>query len=62
MANGVADYTRRALDDDYRFSVLWQLTWPVSQEAGGVPPVIWWNNLERVMLAFDDLDCVKLLR
>ncbi len=62
LANGVAGYDRRALDDDYRFATLWQITWPVWQEAGGVPPRIWWNNLERVLLAFDDLGCIDLLR
>ena len=62
LAGGVAGYDRRALDDDYRFAALWQITWPVWQEAGGVPVQIWWNNLERVMLAFDDLGCIDLLR
>ena len=28
VAHGVRDYDRRALDDDYRLSVLWQLTTP----------------------------------
>jgi len=60
-ACGVKDYTRRELDDDYRLSVLWNITTPVWQEANGIPPVIWWNNLERIMLAVDDLDCRELL-
>ena len=60
-ACGVKDYTRHALDDDYRLSVLWNITTPVWQEANGIPPVIWWNNLERIMLAVDDLDCRELL-
>jgi hypothetical protein len=25
------------------------------------PPVIWWNNLDRIMLAVDDLGCRDLL-
>ncbi|WP_441280905.1 hypothetical protein [Tardiphaga sp. 862_B3_N1_1] len=54
-------YDRRALNDDYRLSVLWQITTPVWQEANNIPPVIWWNNLERIMLAVDDLDCRELL-
>jgi hypothetical protein len=31
--------------------------------AGGVniPAVIWWNNLERILLAVDDLGCRDLL-
>lgn len=62
LAHGVRDYDRRNLDDDYRFAVLWQTLWPVSQESYGIPPVIWWNNLERVFLAVDDLGCAALLR
>jgi hypothetical protein len=30
---------------------------PVNQEAIDIPPVIWWNNLERILLAVDDLGC-----
>jgi hypothetical protein len=61
VARGVRGYDRRALNDDYRLSVLWQITTPVWQEANNIPPVIWWNNLERIMLAVDDLDCRELL-
>ena len=60
-ANGVVGYDRRALDDDYRRSVLWHITKPVWQWVIGIPPVIWWNNLERIMLAVDDLGCRELL-
>ncbi|RBP09702.1 phosphotransferase family enzyme [Roseiarcus fermentans] len=60
-AQGVSGYGRRALADDYRFSVLWSVTTPVWQAEGGIPPVIWWNNYERIWLAFDDLDCRELL-
>lgn len=62
QAGGVAGYTRRELDDDYRLSVLWNMTTPVWQEANGIPPVIWWNNLERIFMAVDDLDCGELLK
>lgn len=61
LAHGVRGYDRRALDDDYRLSVLRQIATPVWQEAYGIPPVIWWNNLERVLLAVDDLGCRALL-
>jgi hypothetical protein len=57
---GVA-YDRQALDDDYRLSVLWQITTPVWQSGNNIPPVIWWNNLERILLAVDDLGCRDLL-
>jgi hypothetical protein len=60
-AHGVGGYDRRALADDYRQSVLWQIMMPVWQAAIDLPPVIRWNHLERIMLAVDDLDCRELL-
>jgi hypothetical protein len=61
LAHGVAGYDRRALQDDYRLSVLWQTTRPLWMRSVGIPPNIWWNNLERIHLAVDDLDCRELL-
>ncbi len=61
VARGVSGYDRRALDEDYRFSALWSVTIPVWQAEGGIPPVIWWNNTERIWLAFDDLGCREWL-
>jgi aminoglycoside phosphotransferase (APT) family kinase protein len=61
VAAGVGGYTRGALDQDYRLSVLWQITKPVWQWSINMPPVIWWNNLERVMIAVEDLGCEELL-
>ncbi len=55
LAHGMAGYTRGALDQDYRRSVLWHITKPVWQWSINIPPLIWWNNLERVMMAVDDL-------
>jgi hypothetical protein len=54
-AYGVSRYDRQSLEADYRLSVLWQIATPVWQWKGDIPPVIWWNNLERIMLAVDDL-------
>ncbi|MCK1589813.1 ecdysteroid 22-kinase family protein [Bradyrhizobium sp. 169] len=61
MAHGVSGYTRGALDQDYRRSVLWHNTKPVWQWSINIPPVIWWNNLERVMMAVEDLGCEEIL-
>ena len=61
VAHGVRDYDRRALNDDYRLSVLWQLTIPLWQSSIELPPVIWWSHLERICLAVDDLGCRELL-
>ena len=58
---GYAPGQERALEDDYRLSVLWHITTPVHQVANNIPPVIWWNNLERVFLAVDDLGCRDLV-
>jgi len=61
IASGVSGYTRGALDQDYRLSVLWHITRPVWQWSINLPPLIWWNNLERVMMAVEDLGCEELL-
>jgi hypothetical protein len=61
LACGVKGYDRRALQDDYRLSVLWQTTRPIWMRSVGIAPGIWWNNLERIHLAVDDLDCRELL-
>jgi hypothetical protein len=55
-------YDRAALADDYRLSVLWLIVRPVWQSANNIPPAIWWNNLERIFLAVDDLGCRELLK
>jgi hypothetical protein len=60
-ANGVRGYNRRSLTDDYRLSVLWQITTPVWQALNNIPTVIWWNNFERAHLAVEDLGCRDLL-
>ena len=52
---------RRALDDDYRLSVLWQTATPVWQAANDIPTWIWWPHVERIFMAVDDLGCRDLL-
>lgn len=61
VAHGVSGYDRHALAEDYRLSVLWQLTTPVWQAEQNLPPLIWWSHLERILLAADDLGCRELL-
>jgi hypothetical protein len=61
LANGVTGYDRRALQDDYRLAVLWQITRPIWLRAVGIPAGIWWSHLERIHLAVDDLGCRELL-
>jgi len=59
--SGVRGYDFEALWEDYRVSVLWQITTPMWQAAHGLGPWIWWYNYERIMAAVDDLDCLELL-
>jgi hypothetical protein len=61
LANGVSIYKRNDMQEDYRLSVLWHTTTPVFQAALKLPPVIWWNNFQRIMAAVDDLGCRELL-
>jgi len=61
LVHSVTGYSRATLQEDYRVSVLWQVARAIWQHSIGVPPVIWWNNLERLHLAVDDLDCHALL-
>jgi thiamine kinase-like enzyme len=58
---GVRGYSFEALWQDYRLSVLWQITTPMWQANHGIPPWVWWNHLERIFRAVDDLDCLALL-
>jgi hypothetical protein len=61
LASGVKGYDRRFLEDDYRLTVLWEITRPIWQHAAGIPPVVWWPHLERIHLAAADLGCRELL-
>jgi hypothetical protein len=61
LASGVQGYDRAVLAEDYRLAVLWQTTTPIWQATSNIPPLIWWNNLERIFLAVDDLNCQELL-
>jgi hypothetical protein len=46
---------------DYRKSVIGTLLFPVFWWSLGSPSSIWWPNLERAVLAFQDLGCAELL-
>jgi len=59
--NGVSGDDRQALADDYRLSGPWLIMRPVRQAMHNIGPAVWWNNLERIMLAVDDLGCRDLL-
>ena len=59
--HGVHDFDRAALAQDYRLAILFQLMRLVWQFNAGLSPWIWWDHLERVVLAIDDLGCRELL-
>lgn len=61
ITNGVSGYDRQALADDYRLSVLVQSLRPIEQATSNIPARVWWPNLERNLLAVEDLNCQELL-
>lgn len=61
LAHGASGYGRQALTDDYRLSVLLQSLRPILQATGNLPARVWWPNLERNLLAVEDLNCQELL-
>ncbi len=60
-AGSVDRYSWDELWHDYRVSVLWGLTKVARCWAEGWPTELWWGHLERVLLAYEDLDCEELL-
>jgi hypothetical protein len=58
---GALHYAFDALREDYRQSVLWQITPPMWQANHGLVPAIWWNHLDRIMSAVHDLGCLDLI-
>lgn len=58
---GVANYPFHDFLYDYRVSVARSLLLPVWQWQRGISPGIWWSHLERIFLAFEDLNCQELL-
>jgi hypothetical protein len=60
-AHGVAGYPLERLLDDYRFQVMGRLMTPLWQQTAGLHASIWWPHLNRIVTAFDDLDCAALL-
>ena len=61
VEGGISGYDRRSLDSDYRWSVVFGMLRPIWQATGGLPARVWWPNLERNALAFEDLGCAELL-
>jgi hypothetical protein len=45
----------------HRMAVISHLLWPSFWHKYSLPQSIWWDALEKGMLAFEDLGCVELL-
>lgn len=58
---GVAAYGWEACLRDYRVQIIRELFVPVWQWSSGLEPTHWWSSLERIWLAFEDLNCVELI-
>lgn len=61
-AAGVSSYTWETCWSDYRLSVIKQLCTPIYVSSYGVKPAGWWNNLEYVFAAYEDLGCAQIMR
>jgi hypothetical protein len=61
IAQGVRGYDMDALRLDYRLGVIALLDVPLWQAQAPLPPGIWWQHFERIMLAFEDLGCEEVL-
>ncbi len=59
--HGVRGYDRRALQDGYRWAVLLQILTPAQLAVRQAPAELWWDYLDRIMAAVDDLGCREFL-
>jgi len=55
-------YTWEDLIADYRVFVITNLLYPVEWHSYSYPPRVWWDRLEKGFSAFEDLDCMELLK
>jgi Ecdysteroid kinase-like family len=60
LERGVVGYDWEQCWLDYRAAVIFHLFWPIFWHRG-LPASIWWDALEKGMLAFEDLECEELL-
>ena len=61
LKHGITHYDWDECWCDYRLSVIRQLFIPVWLWFYKLPPAIWWPQLERAVLAFEDLRCAEFL-
>lgn len=58
---GVTGYGIEELETEYRWSILKGIGTPILQWHHKIPAGIWFNNLEKILLAVEDLNCIVLL-
>ncbi|WP_216776646.1 oxidoreductase family protein [Metabacillus halosaccharovorans] len=59
---GVKNYNWNNLIIDYKTSIIRKLFLPIFQWSSGlILPNVWWTHLERVFMAFEDLNCQELI-
>ncbi|HMF54985.1 MAG TPA: aminoglycoside phosphotransferase family protein [Pyrinomonadaceae bacterium] len=61
LSNGVSNYTWDDCWKDYRWSAIRNLFIPVTQWSRGIAVWLWWSQLEKALLAFEDLNCMELI-
>lgn len=61
VESGVMGYAWADCWRDYRLSVAEMIFEPVWWWKMNMPAFLWWHRLERIMLAFEDLNCLDLL-
>jgi hypothetical protein len=61
LARGVENYSRDDCFNDYRWSAIRNLNVPVIQWSQARDQALWRGNLERALLAYEDLNCAELL-
>lgn len=59
---GITNYGFDELLLDYRFSIIESLVIPIKMWRLGIRATIWYNHIERIFTAYDDLNCYDLLR
>ena len=61
LAAGVCHYSWDACWLDYRLSVIKHLCTPLYLSVNGAVPALWWNHLERILAAYEDLGCADIM-
>ncbi len=61
LVHGVSDYNWELCWYDYRASVIRCLFFLLASWNEKRPVTMWWDRLEKALLAFEDLDCMELL-